>query len=212
VSASAAFKPPPHPLRSLADVRRYLAADLAEFRKYSAGFMTPSQSVVRQISILLTPPMLGTIAYRVSHWLYCRGHRRSARLLGGLNYIVHKCAISPACSIGPGLYMPHTVGLVFHGHAGARLTLYHRAIVCAGSVHAWKDEVYADCPVLGSDVTVGVNSVVMGGVTLGDRAFVAALATVTEDVPPDTIVVDRNVKTIKAPRPAEAGDAQASAR
>jgi serine O-acetyltransferase len=169
-------------------------ADLAEFVKASAGFMAPRVSLVRKISILLTPPLLCGITYRLSHWLYCTGWRRLARLLSGLNYVTHKCAISPAASIGPGLYIPHTVGLVFHGHAGARLTLYHRAVVCAGSVHAWKDEVYADCPVLGDDVTVGVNSVVSGGITVGARSYVAAIAVVSKDVPPDTIVVDRNVK------------------
>jgi serine O-acetyltransferase len=211
MTATAAHRPPPHPLRSLGAVARHIDADLDEFRKYSAGFMAPRASLVRKLSMLLTPPMLCAIFYRLSHWLFCTGWRRSARFLGGVNYVVHKCAISPASSIGPGLYIPHTVGLVFHGHAGRRLTLYHRAVVCAGSVHAWKDFVYEDCPVLGDDVTVGVNSVVLGGVTLGDRAYVAGSAIVTEDVAPNTIVVDRNVKTVET-KPGAIVEAQASAR
>jgi serine O-acetyltransferase len=211
MTAPPAHRPPPHPLRSFREVWQHLDADLEEFRKYSAGFMAPRASLLRKVSMLLTPNMLCAILYRLSHWLFCSGWRRCARLLGGVNYVVHKCAISPASSIGPGLYIPHTVGLVFHGHAGRRLTLYHRAVVCAGSVHAWKDAVYGDCPVLGDDVTVGVNSVVMGGVTLGDRAYVAGSAVVTEDVAPNTIVVDRNIKTVQT-RTAAAPEAQASAR
>jgi acetyltransferase-like isoleucine patch superfamily enzyme len=39
------------------------------------------------------------------------------------------------------------------------------------------------------DVTIGANAVVLPGVTVGERAFVAANATVTEDVPPDTLAV-----------------------
>lgn len=42
--------------------------------------------------------------------------------------------------------------------------------------------------VVGNDVWIGANSVILAGVTLGDGAIVAAGAVVTCDVPPNTIV------------------------
>lgn len=41
---------------------------------------------------------------------------------------------------------------------------------------------------IGNDVWIGYEAVVMGGVTIGDGAIVAACAVVTKDVPPYTIV------------------------
>lgn len=44
-------------------------------------------------------------------------------------------------------------------------------------------------PILEDDVTVGANATVLPGVAVGERSFVAAGAVVTDDVPPDTLVV-----------------------
>jgi len=195
--------PPPHPLYDLAAVRRMLRADIAQYSKYAAGFQSPSARWTRKLSVLLTPPLLCCALYRLSHWLFCTGRRRRAAIVARINFLLHKCSISPGSSIGPGLYIPHTVGLVFHGHGGERLTLYHRAIVCAGSVHVQKDEVYDDCPVLGDDVTIGVNAVVSGGVRVGARSYVAAAATLREDLAPDLILVDTSAKR-SVPREARA--------
>ncbi len=45
-----------------------------------------------------------------------------------------------------------------------------------------------DAPVIGNDVWIGINSIVMRGVTIGDGAVVAANSVVTRDVPPYSIV------------------------
>lgn len=45
-----------------------------------------------------------------------------------------------------------------------------------------------DAPIIGNDVWIGINSIVMGGVTIGDGAVVAANSVVTRDVLPCTIV------------------------
>ena len=206
MSPPAGVRPGPHPIRDLRGLWRSLRADMDQYSRYSAGFLPPRQSLARRLSILLTPPLLCCLLYRLSHWLFCSGRPALASAAARLNFLLHRCAISPASSIGPGVYIPHTVGLVFHGHGGERLTLYHRAIVCARSVHVWKDQVFDDCPVLGDDVTVGVNAVVSGGVRVGDRSYLGAIAIVTEDVPSDTIVVDNNVKRF-VPRAAPAGGA-----
>lgn len=51
--------------------------------------------------------------------------------------------------------------------------------------------------VIGNDVWVGVNAVIMGGVKIGDGAIIGANAVVTKDVPPYAIVVGAPAKVIK---------------
>lgn len=45
---------------------------------------------------------------------------------------------------------------------------------------------------IGNDVWIGVNSVIMDGVTVGDGAIIGAHSTITKDVPPYAIVVGVN--------------------
>ncbi|MGE6487392.1 CatB-related O-acetyltransferase [Paenisporosarcina sp. NPDC076898] len=52
-------------------------------------------------------------------------------------------------------------------------------------------------PLIGNDVWIGSNSVIMQGVTIGDGAIVAAGAIVTKDIPPYTIVGGVPSKIIK---------------
>jgi acetyltransferase-like isoleucine patch superfamily enzyme len=51
--------------------------------------------------------------------------------------------------------------------------------------------------VIGDDVWIGNGAVVLKGVTVGDRAIVAARAVVTQDVPPDTVVAGNPARVIK---------------
>lgn len=50
---------------------------------------------------------------------------------------------------------------------------------------------------IGNDVWIGTNAVIMGGVTIGDGAIVAAGAVVTKDVPPYAIVGGVPAKVIR---------------
>ena len=51
--------------------------------------------------------------------------------------------------------------------------------------------------VIGRNVWIGANAVVLAGVTVGDGAIIAAGAVVTKDVPPNTVVGGVPAKIIK---------------
>jgi acetyltransferase-like isoleucine patch superfamily enzyme len=81
--------------------------------------------------------------------------------------------------------------------AGGGLTIGNRVLIAAGAaivtvghpieLPRWNENTTA--PVhIGDDVWIGVNAVVLPGVTVGNGAVVAAGAVVTEDVPPFTVV------------------------
>lgn len=65
----------------------------------------------------------------------------------------------------------------------------------------FKEKIYSDeqnkygC-IIGNDVWIGYNAVIMGGTTIGDGAIVAAGALVNNDVPPYTIVAGQPARVI----------------
>ena len=91
--------------------------------------------------------------------------------------------LKPASTIGPGLVLMHTTGLVVGAEvvAGAHLTLHQN--VTLGDRHPFGGQ-----PTLGDDVTVGAGACVLGPVTVGTGAVVASNAVVLTDVPPGTVV------------------------
>ena len=63
-----------------------------------------------------------------------------------------------------------------------------------------RGELYSDLPAranIGNDVWIGSNSIIMGGVTVGNGAIVGAGAVVTKDVPDYAIVVGSPARVIK---------------
>jgi serine O-acetyltransferase len=61
----------------------------------------------------------------------------------------------------------------------------------------------AACPVVGDDVTIGLDAYVMGSVTVGDGAVIGAQSLVNKDVAPYTLVAGSPAKLIRdLPNPA----------
>ena len=67
---------------------------------------------------------------------------------------------------------------------------------------AWETEVRGDT-VVGNDVWIGMEAVVMPGVTIGDGAIVAARSVVTRDVPAYAIVAGNPAQVVKMRFPEE---------
>ena len=101
--------------------------------------------------------------------------------------------LQPACTIGPGVVIKHTTGLVVGGNvvAGARLTLHQ-------NVTLGDRRPYGGQPRLGDDVTIGAGACVLGPIAVGDRAVVAANAVVLDDVPADCLVAGIPARVIRS--------------
>lgn len=154
---------------------RSVGADLERANTHAGAFIGARRlGMLRRMSVFFTPPILCCFLYRLSHALHRRGRGTLARSLARFNYLIHKAAIAPGSEIGPGMYMPHTVGVVFQGRAGSGLTLFAYAAVMPNVLRDWTGEIPDDAPTLGNDVTVGVSALVRGPLTVAPGTLVTA--------------------------------------
>jgi serine O-acetyltransferase len=126
---------------------------------------------------------------RVSAAAHARGGpaRLAAFGMSLLNRLVFGVECAFQTSIGPGLYFPHTGGIVIGATSiGPRCTIYHQVTLGAKTIDMGFDP--ESRPRVGSDVVIAAGAKVLGGVRLGDGAIVAANAVVVHDVPARTTV------------------------
>lgn len=92
--------------------------------------------------------------------------------------------------VGPGLQIVHGQGVVvsWRSEIGARCEL-HQGVTLG--------EVRRKAPVLGNDVSIGANAVVLGGVRIGDGARIGAGAVVTKDVPAGRTAVGNPARLVE---------------
>jgi serine acetyltransferase len=98
--------------------------------------------------------------------------------------------------VGPGLRIVHGRALVVNAETviGANCTL--RNSVTIGNKAA-ADGSRTTCPVIGDNVDIGANAIIIGPITIGDNAVIGAGAVVVKDVPAHAIVGGNPAKVIR---------------
>jgi serine O-acetyltransferase len=155
----------------------------ANYRLYSnAQFWTRALG-----KALLSPNVRAVITFRIAHFLAQRRLVPLAMWLRGRAVSKSGADIHPLATIGPGLFLPHSAGIVIGPDVvvGARVRLY-QGVTLGEPVHQGAG-VWA-APHVGDDVVIGAHAVVLGAVTIGDGAVVGANSVVTADVAPGTVV------------------------
>lgn len=101
---------------------------------------------------------------------------------------------------GPGLAVFHGIGLVVNAKAqlGRNVTLRQNTTI--GAKRAGEL-----APIIEDDVSVGVNAVLLGAITIGARTTIGAGAIVTQDCPKDSVVYAAR-STIKCAQGVEVKD------
>jgi serine O-acetyltransferase len=123
-----------------------------------------------------------TVLYRLSHWCYRRRIRLLPGILWRMNIRRFGLDIVPSVPVGPGLYIPHSVGTVVMARGlGRNVSLITNVTIGMRNTHEF--------PFIGNDVTIGAGARVLGGIVVGDGATVGANAVVIDDVPPGVTVV-----------------------
>jgi serine O-acetyltransferase len=165
-------------IESRDDLRRYLADDLA------MNGLPPRWS--RRYRLTRRTVYYQRLLRRSEYWANCRADWLGRGVLSVLKARVillgERLGVEiPRNVFGPGLSIAHAGSLVVNGDTvvGARCRI-HQGVTLAGASDG--------APVIGDDVFIGPNVVVVGRVMIGRGAVVLAGSVVTDDVPAHSMV------------------------
>ena len=135
---------------------------------------------------LLYNGLHATLYYRAAHWLYRRHRSFLARWLSQHAKWTTGVEIHPAATIGRRLVIDHGTGIVIGAttEIGDDCLLYQGVTLGRSGIAGGKRH-----PTLGNNVMVGSGAKILGPITVGDNARVAANAVVLRDVPENSTVV-----------------------
>jgi serine O-acetyltransferase len=136
--------------------------------------------------VLSYPGFHALVAHRFIHALYRTGIPLLPRYLAHIVRFLTGIEIHPGVKIGKGIFIDHGMGVVFGetSEIGDGCTIYQGVTLGGTSLSHGKRH-----PTLGRNVTVGVNSSVLGAIVLGDNAKVGGGSVVVKDVPANATVV-----------------------
>jgi len=123
--------------------------------------------------------------YRFAHWLYNHDSRDFALYLQSQSSRVFGVDIHPAAKIGRGIMLDHATGIVVGETAaiGDGSSLLH-TVTLGGSGKETGDR----HPKVGQHVMIGAGAKILGNITVGDCARIAAGSVVLKNVPANTTV------------------------
>jgi serine O-acetyltransferase len=139
------------------------------------------------LDVLLSYPGFHALfAHRLIHPLYRAGIPILPRFLSNVARFFTGIEIHPGVKIGKGIFIDHGMGVVLGETAeiGDGCTIYQGVTLGGTSLSHGKRH-----PTLGRNVTVGVNSSVLGAIFVGDNAKVGGGSVVVKDVPANATVV-----------------------
>ena len=139
-------------------------------------------SIMRGIAgAFYNPGLLCVLLYRLS----ARFSRSGligyfiSTLIWRFNVLFTGAYLSPNARIGPGLRLPHPIGIVIGDGAriGSNVTIYQNVTLGVS------DPVTMLYPTVGNDVAIYCGAVLLGDIRIGDNAVIGANAVVLKDVP-----------------------------
>ena len=136
--------------------------------------------------LLLYSGLHARTAHRLSHALHKKGHTFAARTISQGAKMITGIEIHPGATIGRGLVIDHGTGVVIGETAeiGDNCTIY-QGVTLGGT----GKDVGKRHPTLGNGVMIGAGAKVLGPLTIGDNAKIAAGAVALHDIPAGSTAV-----------------------
>ncbi|MCX2865133.1 serine acetyltransferase [Paucibacter sp. PLA-PC-4] len=176
-----------------------LSADLDRLRTPAPGQFATGW---RARLAVLNPRFFPVLIIRLARFCHLRPWLRPlGGLLTWMNVILFGIECTPKCSIGPGLFLPHTVGTVIGAmEIGAGVTIFQGVTLGAAAADMGFN---ADLrPRIGDRVCVGAGAKVLGGVVIGADSNIGANAVLLQSIDAGSTAVGipaRVVRTITDP-------------
>ena len=158
--------------------RETVRTDLQRFAEMSKGPLSKAT-----IGLLFHPRVFPVVLIRLAAKLHSLGLGRMANTVALINMMIFRIEVPARCAIGRGFMLPHPGGTVLGSASiGSNVTIFQN--VTLGARHFDPDYDLSRRPTLQDRVTVGAGAVILGPVTIGEGATVAANSLVLADVPP----------------------------
>lgn len=107
--------------------------------------------------------------------------------------VIYCCDIPAGTSIGENVRFPHNaLGVVIHPNAviGRNCSIFQHVTIGGRSG-------LQEVPIIGDDVVIGANSLVLGPLKIGNGVQIGAGSVVLHDIPDNAVVVGNPAKIIK---------------
>ncbi|MEM9553016.1 MAG: serine O-acetyltransferase [Acidobacteriota bacterium] len=150
-------------------------------------------------SLLFETGFQAVVLYRLAHWFKVRGIPVMGPLIGRLSQLLTGVDIAPGATIGPGLMISHGQGIVIGQWAriGSGCTLLQQATLGATGMARLEK-----MPQVGDEVFIAAGARLLGGIEVGDGAFIGANVVVARDVPAGArVLLARDAVEIRPARP-----------
>lgn len=157
-------------------------------RYYSLVGREVTVSKFGALKAFLSVRLLPVALIRLAYW--CSNHYLGpvSKVICLINLVLFGLEYSPKVKIGPGLFLPHTVGTVIGAASiGANATIFQGVTI--GAKEADMNYCSDKRPAILDDVTVGAGAKILGGVTIGSGAKIGANSVVLNDVPAGSTAV-----------------------
>ncbi len=163
------------------------------------GFYDKDPAAKSTLEIILAyPGFHAVVLHRLAHRLYLRQVPVLPRLVSHFSRWITGIEIHPGAQLGRRLTIDHGMGVVIGATAeiGDDVLLYQG--VTLGNARFQRGKRH---PTVGNNVVIGAGAKVLGPITVGDGARVAAGAVVVNDVPPNTTAAGVPAKAIRYHNP-----------
>ncbi len=175
-------------VKCLKNIKETVAEDVKTVKERD-----PAASSTAEV-LLLYSGLHALWAHRISHALYKKNHKFSARLISQAAKTITGIEIHPGATIGKNLFIDHGAGVVIGEttEIGDNCTLYQGVTLGGTGKDTGKRH-----PTLGNNVMVGAGARVLGPFKVGDGSKIAANAVVLNEVPENCTAVGIPAKVVK---------------
>jgi serine acetyltransferase len=149
--------------------------------------------------LALTPAVQVVVVFRISQalarWLPTRP---LAFVLRSFTVVWGGTEIHPDAQIGPGLCLIHSQKVIIaSGVTIGRDARISHGVSITGDPGRGSGSTTLRWPVIGDEVTIGMDAIILAGVRVGDGAVIGAQALVTKDVPAGAIVAGSPARVLR---------------
>ena len=155
------------------DCKRYLYLSKKNYKK--------KESFLRLLPILFSIRMAPVFLYRISSIRTIFKIFPLGCFFSLLNRLLFGLEISSFCKIGPGLCIPHPMGVIIGANSiGSNCIIFQGVTI--GSKEIDFPVTRELRPTIGNNVVIGAGAKILGGIYIADNTIIGANAVVTNDI------------------------------